>query len=281
MNLIRPADPTARSLLPWRLGGVLLLVVGWEMTAWVLRPLSPFASMILPPWETIFGTALPSFGLLSTGSGGGVPSYGTGLAVLAANSATTLGRLLAGTVAGIGLGVLVGLAMGWSRLVGDFTWPTIQFLRPVPTLALIPLFMLWFGGSELGTWLYITWTVFSMMVVYTVEAIRNVSPLLLDHARTLGASRFQIYRTVVLPAILPALIGGVRVSVGVSWAIVLAAEYLGAQSGLGRILILSQTFFDTGRMVIVVLLFIGYALALNAVVSRLLYYATRWVPAQK
>jgi len=270
-----------RASAGWHLGGLLLLVAGWEAAAWGLQPLSPFASMILPPWETIFGTALPSFGLLWTGPLGGVPSYTAALLVLAQNSAATLGRLLAGTGAGICLGVLLGLAMGWSRSVREFAWPTIQFLRPVPTLALIPLFMLWFGGSELGTWLYITWTVFSMIVVYTVEAVRNVAPVLLAHARTLGASRLQAYRTVVLPAILPGLIGGVRVSVGVSWAIVLAAEYLGAQSGLGRILILSQTFFDTGRMVIVVLLFIGYAVALNALVSRVLYRVTRWVPAQQ
>ena len=78
---------------------------------------------------------------------------------------------------------------------------------------------------------------------------------------------------------MPALIGGIRVCLGVAWAIVLAAEYLGAQSGLGRILILSQTFFDTGRMVIIVLLFVGYALLLNRLVTRVLYRATRWVPA--
>lgn len=261
-----------------RLAGALVVIVVWEAVAWLLQRLTPFASTILPPWEMILGTALPSFSLLWAGEGGGAPSYATALLVLAVNSMATLARLLVGTLSGIVLGMTLGLVMGWSRRIGDFVWPTIQFLRPVPTLALIPLFMLWFGGREIGTWLYITWTIFSMMVVYTVEAIRNVPPLLADHARTLGASRLQVYRTVVLPAIVPALIGGVRVSVGVSWAIVLAAEYLGAQSGLGRVLILSETFFDTGRMVVVVLLFIAYAVALNAVVTRLLYRLTRWVP---
>jgi ABC-type nitrate/sulfonate/bicarbonate transport system permease component len=259
--------------------GLLALVALWEAVAWLLKPLTPFAEVILPPWETIFGTALPSLALLWQGPGGGQPSYGLALRVLAENSASTLARLVIGTAAGIVAGVGVGLAIGWSATARALLWPIIQLTRPIPTLALIPLFMLWFGGRELGTWLYVGWAAFNMMVVYTVEAVRNVAPVFVDYARTLGATRAHIFRTVMCPAIVPALIGGIRVCLGVSWAIVLAAEYLGAQSGLGRILILSQTFFDTGRMVIIVLLFVGYALLLNQLVTSLLYRATRWVPA--
>jgi ABC-type nitrate/sulfonate/bicarbonate transport system permease component len=262
-----------------RLAGLALLVSAWEGIAWGLKGLTRFADTILPTWEAILGTALPSFGLFWTGEGGGRASYGLALLVLAQNSGATIARVLTGTAAGIVVGVLLGLLMGWSRRVRDFTWPSIQVTRPIPTLALIPLFMLWFGGEELGTWIYITWAVFSMMVVYTLEAIRNVPAFFHDHARTLGASRVQVYRTVVLPAIGPSLIGGVRVCLAISWAIVLAAEYLGAQSGLGRMLILSQMFFDTGRMVVIVLLFVGYAVLLNGVIVRLSYRLTRWVPS--
>jgi ABC-type nitrate/sulfonate/bicarbonate transport system permease component len=259
--------------------GLLALVLLWEAVAWALKPLTPFADVILPTWESVFGRALPSLALLWTGPGGGQPSYALALAVLADNSLATVGRLLAGTVTGLAAGVGAGLLIGWSPRVRALLWPSIQLTRPVPTLALIPLFMLWFGGREVGTWLYIAWATFTMMVVYTVEAVRNVAPVFLDYARTLGASGAQAFRTVVCPAIVPALIGGVRVCLGVAWAIVLASEYLGAQSGLGRILILSQTFFDTGRMVIVVLLFVAYALVLNRIVTWALYRATRWVPA--
>jgi len=177
------------------------------------------------------------------------------------------------------MGVMIGLIMGWSQNARDFFWPSIHLTRPIPSLALIPLFMLWFGGREVGTWLYITWAIFIMMVVYTVEAVRNVQPIFQDYGRMLGATRFQVYRTVVLPAIIPSLIGGIRVCLGVSWAIVLAAEYLGAQNGLGRIMILSQLFFDTGRMVIIVLLFVGYAMLLNSMVISILYRLTKWVPS--
>ncbi len=262
-----------------RLTGLILLVLVWEAVAWGLKGLTRFADTILPTWESVFGTALPGMALLWVGEGGGQASYGTALLVLAQNSLVTIGRVLAGTASGIVLGVGLGLLMGWSPRLRDFGWPSIQVTRPIPTLALIPLFMLWFGGREVGTWLYITWAIFSMMVVYTLEAVWNVSPTFQDYARALGASRAQVYRTIVVPAVVPSLIGGVRVSLGVSWAIVLAAEYLGAQSGLGRILILSQMFFDSGRMVIIVLLFVGYAVLLNALVVQIAYRLTRWVPS--
>lgn len=262
-----------------RLAGLALLVMIWEGIAWGLKGVTRFAETILPTWESIFGAALPGLALLWTGGGGGQASYGLALLVLAQNSLATVGRVLFGTATGILLGVGIGVLMGWSRGIRDFAWPSIQATRPIPALALIPLFMLWFGGREVGTWLYITWAIFNMMVVYTVEAVWNVPPVFQNYARTLGATRIQVYRTIVLPAIVPSLIGGIRVSLGVSWAIVLAAEYLGAQSGLGRILILSQTFFDTGRMVIVVLLFVGYAVLLNTSVVWISYRMTRWVPS--
>ena len=271
------ADGGGRRGLGW--AGLTGLAFLWEAVAWGLKPLTPFADVILPTWETVFGTALPSLALLWSGPGGGQPSYGLAAVVLGENSAATVGRLLIGTATGIVTGVGLGLLIGWSPRVRALVWPSIQLTRPIPTLALIPLFMLWFGGREVGTWVYIAWATFSMMVVYTVEAVRNVAPVLVQYARTLGATRPQAFRTVVCPAIVPALIGGIRVCLGVSWAIVLAAEYLGAQSGLGRILILSQTFFDTGRMVVVVLLFVIYAVALNGAVTWVLYRVTRWVPA--
>jgi len=271
------ADDRQRRGLGWAgLAGLALL---WEAVAWALKPLTPFADVILPTWETVLGTALPSLALLWQGPGGGQPSYRLAVAVLADNSVATVGRLLIGTAAGIVTGVGIGLLIGWSPRAHALVWPSIQLTRPIPTLALIPLFMLWFGGREVGTWVYIAWATFTMMVVYTVEAVRNVAPVFVQYARTLGATLPQAFRTVVCPAIVPALIGGIRVCLGVSWAIVLAAEYLGAQSGLGRILILSQTFFDTGRMVVVVLLFVIYAVALNGAVTWVLYRVTRWVPA--
>ncbi len=259
---------------------MLLLLLCWEAAAWGIREISPYAETILPPIETILLKSLPGFGLLWIGSDGtaGSASYSLALLVLAKHSVATIGRVLLGSASGILFGVAIGLAMGWNLAVRQFAWPSIQVTRQIPSLALLPLFMLWFGGREVGTWVYISWAIFIMMVVYTVEAIRNVSPAVQDYARTLGASRMQVYRTVVLPAIVPSLIGGIRVCLGISWAIALAAEFLGAQVGLGRMLIMSQMFYDTGRMIIIIILFVIYGVVLNAAVVRFSYYLTRWVP---
>jgi ABC-type nitrate/sulfonate/bicarbonate transport system permease component len=108
--------------------------------------------------------------------------------------------------------------------------------------------------------------------------VRNVPPIYDQLALTLGASRWQIFRTVTLPAIVPELVGGIRVVLGLSWAITLAAEYLVVESGLGRIMLLSERFIFMGRMIVVVFLFMLYSMVLNALVLRLTRYLTRWMP---
>jgi ABC-type nitrate/sulfonate/bicarbonate transport system permease component len=212
------------------------------------------------------------------GDGGGVSSYQAAFLVLAQHSLYTLARVLGGSLAGIALGLTVGMALAWDRRARSLLWPTLQILRPIPHMAIIPLFMVWFGGKETGVWAYIIWAIFSMMVVYVVEAVRNVPPLLQDYARTQGATGFQIYRTVILPAIVPNLIGATRLALGVSWAVSLGGEFIGTQYGLGRLLILSQTFLDTGRMIVIALIYVGFGFAINKAFSLIADHWTRWAP---
>jgi ABC-type nitrate/sulfonate/bicarbonate transport system permease component len=146
-----------------------------------------------------------------------------------------------------------------------------------PSLALLPLFMLWFGGREIRTFGFVTLAIFIILVINTVVAIRNVPPIYAQMARTLGATRLQVDLTIIIPAIVPGLIGAVRV-LGSSWAIVLAAEYLAVLSGLGRPMILSEMFFYTGRMVVIVILFVVYSRILNLAFLAVARRLTRWVP---
>jgi ABC-type nitrate/sulfonate/bicarbonate transport system permease component len=279
----RSAEPRGRNSwqtrplrFSWR--ALLAMLVVWETLAWILKWLTRYADTILPTWEGVLFRALPSFGILWMGPGGGVASYGGAAEVLLQHSLYTLSRVLGGALIGILLGLAVGLALGWDRRIRGLLWPTLQVLRPVPHMAIIPLFMVWFGGRETGVWIYIVWAIFSMMVVYVVEAVRNSPPLLKDFARTQGATNFQVYWTVVLPWIVPSLIGGIRVALGVSWAISLGGEFIGTQYGLGRLLILSQTFLDSGRMVVIAVLYIIYGFAINKLVVLIADRWTRWVP---
>ncbi|MBW7883653.1 MAG: ABC transporter permease [Caldilineaceae bacterium] len=269
---------------PLQVLGIVALLVIWEAAAFYVMNNNPERGKdILPSIESVFGESLPQlatfYGFGMGGSyAGAISDYPKAFAVIAFHSGWTILRLLAGTLLGAFLGILVGLAMSWSVILRAMVQPVILLLRTIPILALIPLFLAWFGGREVGNIVYIAFAVFSILVINTIEAVRNVPPIYIDYARTMGASRAQIYRTVIIPAIVPELTGGIRVVLGLAFAITLAAEYLFAQSGLGRIMILSERFLFTGRMIVVVILFMIYSVLLSALFLRLSRRMTRWQP---
>lgn len=269
---------------PLQLIGIPALILAWEVAAFYLRTKNPQAATVFPSLGQVFGQALPdlaAFGQqIRPGYAGKVSSYSGAVRVLAGESVSTLWRVVGGTICGVVLGVATGLIMGWNPAVRRFLAPSIEFIRMIPSLALLPLFMLWFGGREIGTFLFVMLAIFIILVINTMVAIRNVAPIYAQMARTLGATRLQVYRTIIMPAIVPGLIGAVRVALGSSWAIVLAAEYLAVLSGLGRLMILSEMFFYTGRMVVIVILFIVYSVVLNLAFLAVARRLTRWMPGE-
>jgi ABC-type nitrate/sulfonate/bicarbonate transport system permease component len=265
----------------WSLAGLLAPVILWEAWAQIIQRVYPVGAVLFPTLGQILFDALPGFATFDVGAArgfGGASSYPGAFVVLAVQSVVTLLRVLVGTAAGLLIGVTLGIVLGWSPILYAFLFPIVQFLRSIPYLALIVLFMLWFGGAESGPIIYVAFTIAMVITVVTVEAIRNVPPVFRQYAQTLGASEFQVFLTVVLPAIVPGLVGAVRVVLASAWAAVLAAEYLSVQSGLGRLLILSEMFFKTGRMIAVVVLFMVYSAAINAAFLALARRLTRWQP---
>jgi ABC-type nitrate/sulfonate/bicarbonate transport system permease component len=264
--------------IPKRFLGALVLVallVVWWMSATALSNGSPAASSLLPSPNDVIA-AIPR---LSVFAGPGTEqTYANALWVIALNTwdsaATLVGGLMIGGVFGVGL----GLALGWSGKLRMIFEAPLLVVRVIPLLALLPLFLSWFGGTRAGSITFVAFAVFSMLFVNTLEAIRNVSPLVQTYARTLGASMFRVYRTVVVPAIVPELIGGLRVVLGLAWAILLAAEFLASQSGIGHILILAQQYFDVSRMVLIVILIMIYSFALDRIIVLIGTRCSRWVP---
>jgi ABC-type nitrate/sulfonate/bicarbonate transport system permease component len=257
------------------LAAVAVLLAAWWVAALVVAARSDRAQVLLPsPIDVI--AAVPR---LSVFAGPGTPlTYANAVRVLLTNtlfSALTLGGGLAiGAVAGVGF----GLALGWSPKLRLIFEGPLLVIRVAPLLALLPLFLSWFGGTQTGAISFVAFAVFSMLFVNTLEAIHNVPPLVQVYARTLGASRFHVYRTVVVPAMAPELIGGFRVVLGLAWAILLAAEFMASQSGLGRILILAQQYLDTSRMILIVCLIMVYTYCLDRIVLVIGLHMTRWVP---
>jgi ABC-type nitrate/sulfonate/bicarbonate transport system permease component len=264
-----------------RLYGIVAILIVWEIASVYVSWVNPrYAQNVLPSIGYIFRVSLPGISTFWTGGRAveEIYSYLIAFLVLGKQSLVTLARLLGGSIAGILLGIGIGLVMGWSEKVRDFIAPLLAAIRCIPLLALIPLFLAWFGGLEIGNFIYIAFGVFVMVLINSINAISNVFPLYKQFASTLGASPYQIYRTVVVPAIIPEIIGGVRVAMGVAWGLTLGAEFLAAQTGLGRILIWAQIYMLAGRMVIVVLLFMVYAIIINAVIMYIRRRTLRWMP---
>jgi ABC-type nitrate/sulfonate/bicarbonate transport system permease component len=185
-------------------------------------------------------------------------------------------RMITGWTTGVILGVGLGLLMYRSKKVFYFCDPIIEGMRPVPAIAMVPFFILWFGLSERGKFLLIVGGVFAILVVSTLEAARNIPRIYIRAAESLGASNRYILRRIVVPCILPQLIGALRVSSALAFTLVVAAEYIGAQSGLGYRIIYAQNLFQTDLILLGVVLFGLMSGSTDLVIRHVIRRLTRW-----
>ena len=194
--------------------------------------------------------------------------------------AYSLTIILSGFAIGCGVGIVVGLAMAYSALVREGLQGVINALRPIPIFALIPLFLLWLGIGRQSQIALVAFGCFVILVVSTSEAIRNVPTIYIRASQTLGASRGQTYSTVVVPSIIPGLIGAIRVAAAASFGLDVAAEYLGAQNGLGYLMINSQLYLRTDGIIVIIIIFTILAFLLDMVIKKTTSRLTRWTGRQ-
>ena len=191
----------------------------------------------------------------------------------------SLQMVLLGLVLGSVTGLATGIIFGYSPFVRRFFEVTLDNLvRPVPLFALIPLFILWFGIGFLPQVGLVALGMFLMFTLVTLEAIRNVPHIYVQVALTTGASRFHIYRTVVIPAITPHLVGFLRLAVASAWGLDVAAEFLGSREGLGYILLVRNQYLDPAGMLMIVALFCAMAIIFDQTVRLVSAKVTRWSP---
>ena len=189
---------------------------------------------------------------------------------------TTLTMTLAGFAIGTAFGTLMGLAMAYSRAIREFLGTVFDFLRPVPVFALIPLFILWFGIGRAPQVALIAMGTAVILGGTTWEAIRNVPSIYVRAALTLGATRQHIYRTVIVPYIIPHLIGAIRVAAAASWGLDVAAEFMGSQQGLGYLIILQQTYLRTAGIILLVIVYSILAVITDVLIAMVEARVTRW-----
>lgn len=195
---------------------------------------------------------------------------------LASHMGYTLARQFSGFLIGSALGVIVGLLIASNRFIESFMDPIIEILRPIPPLAIIPLLILWMGIGALPQILLVIFGCFVIVVVSTVEAVKNVPKIYVNAASTLGASWVYTYRTVILPAIVPSLVGAIRVSAGASFGLVVAAEFMGAQEGIGYYMIVAQRYLRTDMILLSIVLISIIAWITDQVIRKLERRMTSW-----
>lgn len=188
----------------------------------------------------------------------------------------SLYRVVVGFVIAGALGVAAGLAVGTWRTLEDLLDPMIELLRPIPPLAFLPMMVLWFGIGEASKIAFIAYAAFFPVFTTTLEGIRFVDPVLLRAASSLGATRGELFRHVVLPAALPSIITGLRLAFGLSFFVIVAAEFIAADSGLGYLINDARTFFLVSQMLLgaAVIGIIGFAF--NVGLRRLEGWLLRW-----
>lgn len=156
---------------------------------------------------------------------------------LLVNAAVSLGRVAAAWAISTVIAVPLGVLMGRNRAAERLIDPLIELLRPISPLAWIPLAILWFGIGESGKVFIIFIATFFPILLNTVDGVKRIDPVLLRAGRVLGCARpFDLFRRVMLPAALPSILVGLRISFGTGWAAIIAAELVAANSGLGYLI---------------------------------------------
>jgi len=182
----------------------------------------------------------------------------------------SLMRVGAGFLLAVAIGIPLGLWMGWVRGAFDTLNPIFQILRPISPIAWIPIAILWFGvGNASPIYLIFISSVFPM-IVQTTAGVHTIEKRYLRAAANFGVSRATLFRQVVIPAVLPQIIVGMRIGLGVAWLVVVAAEMIALRSGLGYLIIDSRNAGNRYDLVIAGMIIIGLiGLALDGVMRLL------------
>ena len=238
-------------------GSVLLFLALWEG---VVR-LGLVDRRMLPPPST---AVRESLAMVSAG-------------LLQADVLASLRRAFSGFLLGSAIAITAGLLTGRVRLVRQVLEPIIQLFRPIPSIAFVPLAVLWFGLGETPKLFLVSYGVFFPVWINTHIGVSTVSSDYVRAARSLGCGRHQLFLAVILPAALPFVVAGLRTGISIAFVVLVAAEMTGAEAGLGYRIEQSHLVFRADRMVVgITMLGVLGALSdrlFDRVTSRFLFWA--------
>jgi sulfonate transport system permease protein len=244
-------------LLPWLLP--ILLITAWEVSAragWL-------STRVLPEPLAVLEALLR---LMQSGE-------------LWQHVRTSTWRALSGLGLGGGLGLAMGLLTGSFRSAETLLDTTVQMVRNIPALALVPLVILWFGIDETAKLFLVAVGVFFPVYLNTFHGIRSVDRGLIEMARSYGVGGWQLYRQVILPGALPSILVGLRFALGLMWVLLIVAETVSAQSGIGYMTMNAREFLQTDVVVVGILLYALLGKAADMAAKGLERWWLRWHPA--
>lgn len=190
-------------------------------------------------------------------------------------------RALGGFLIGGGLGLVAGLAVGFSNKAEQTLDPTMQMLRTIPTLAVIPLFILWFGFGEVSKLLLIAKGAFFPLYVNAFLGIRSVDARLFEVARVLEFSRWKQIKNLIIPSALPNILLGLRLALGASWLALVAAELMGSSEGIGYLITDARQFSQTQVVFVGIIIFAVFGKASDSFVRLFERRLLKWQDSYK
>jgi NitT/TauT family transport system permease protein len=244
----------------WRgVAGIAAFVIVWEVFArsgFFSRALSPpLGSIANALWQTFADGSMPQHALV------------------------TLGRVLLGIALSCLIAIPLGMVMGRVRAMERFFLPLVSVLMPIPSLAWVPLFILWFGIGNITTILVVIYAATFPMVYSVWTGVRSINPLWLRAGAAMGANRRALFWKVVWPGALPFVITGLRLSFGRAWIAVVGGELLASPTwGLGKVIFDAKEFLNADVMLAALIVIGALGLTFERVVFQALETRTvgRW-----
>ncbi|MGW7080213.1 ABC transporter permease [Streptomyces sp. NPDC054866] len=244
---------------------------------WLRRTSGPLALLAL--WQLLSSTGVLTKDILaSPGTIAGVARDLLADGSLTSAMGVSLQRVAVGLLLGTLVGTSLALVSGLFRVGEDLVDASVQMLRTVPFVGLIPLFIIWFGIGEAPKVAIITLGVSFPLYLNVYAGIRGVDSQLIEAGESLGLSRWGLVRHVILPGALPGAMTGLRYSLGIAWLALVFAEQINADSGIGFLMVQARDFLRTDVIVVCLIVYAFLGLIADFIVRTLERLLLQWRP---